>query len=86
MLKYIAMGIANAINFVRPDRLVLVSPLMRYAPFADALQRAIRSLVLIELADRVRIDLWDQPAARSAETAGWLALASLYCEGWVGAV
>jgi hypothetical protein len=32
--------------------------------------------------ERERIDVWDQPAARSAETAGWLALASLYYEGW----
>ena len=37
---------------------------------------------LAKLVKRVRIDLWDQGDSHSAETAGWLALASLYREGW----
>jgi predicted NBD/HSP70 family sugar kinase len=82
VLKYLACGLANAINFVRPHRLVLVSPLTRSMAFGDALLRQIRSNVLTELADRVRIDFWDEPAAGSAETAGWLALANLFFGGW----
>ena len=39
--------------------------------------------LLVQLADRVHIDLWDQPALNTAETAGWLALASLYRDGWI---
>jgi predicted NBD/HSP70 family sugar kinase len=82
ILQYLACGLSNAINFVRPDRLVLVSELTRYPAFNDRLLREIRSGVLFELVERVRIDVWDQPGAVSAETAGWLALAGLYQEGW----
>ncbi len=82
MLKYLACALSNAVNFVRPNRLVLVSELTRYATFNDQLLREIRAGILFELVDRVRIDVWDQPGAVSAETAGWLALAGLYQEGW----
>jgi predicted NBD/HSP70 family sugar kinase len=82
MLQILACGLSNAINFVRPNRLVLVSELTRHARFCDRLLREVRRGILFELADRVRIDLWDQPGAVSAETAGWLALAALYQEGW----
>jgi predicted NBD/HSP70 family sugar kinase len=82
LIKYLAMGLANACNFVRPARLVLVSRLARNPEFTSLLVRSIRSLLLVQLADRVHIDLWDQPALNTAETAGWLALASLYRKGW----
>jgi predicted NBD/HSP70 family sugar kinase len=82
MLQLLACGLSNAVNFVRPNRLVLVSELTRYPVFNDRLLREIRAGVLFELVDRVRIDVWDQPGAVSAETAGWLALAGLYQEGW----
>jgi predicted NBD/HSP70 family sugar kinase len=82
VLKYLAAGLSNVINFIRPNRLVVVSELTRYPAFSDALVRATRSRLLVELVHRVRIDLWDQVDAHSAETAGWLALASLYREGW----
>jgi hypothetical protein len=70
------------VNFVRPHRLVLVSNLLRYDTFSVPLVRQIRGMLLSELADRVRIDLWDQPAFQSAETAGWAALANLYTDAW----
>ena len=82
ILKYLSCGLANIVNFVRPHRLVLVSPLTRSPAFSDALIRMIRGGVLAELADRVKIDFWDEPAAGSAETAGWLALADLFFGGW----
>jgi predicted NBD/HSP70 family sugar kinase len=82
MMRFLACGLSNAVNFVRPNRLVLVSEMARYSAFNDRLLREIRAGVLFELAERVRIDVWDQPGAVSAETAGWLALAGLYQEGW----
>lgn len=82
MLDLLAMGLANAVNFTRVNRLVLVSELNRHAQFVQYLTTAIRAHVLNEIMERVRLDFWDQPAARSAETAGWLALASFYYEGW----
>jgi predicted NBD/HSP70 family sugar kinase len=76
------MGLANAVNFIRPNRLVVTSEMTRYPEFMDALLRSTRARLLGELVKRVRIDMWDQAGAQSAETAGWLALASLYREGW----
>jgi predicted NBD/HSP70 family sugar kinase len=82
VMDYLSAGLANAVNFVRPNRLVLTSEMTRFPAFSDALQRSIRSRLLQELVKRVRIDLWDQANSHSAETAGWLALATLYREGW----
>lgn len=79
---HLAMGLSNAVNFMRPNRLVIVSELTRYSAFCDHLLRTIREKFLFELVNHVRVDLWDQPGAVSAESAGWLALAGLYQEGW----
>lgn len=80
--SHLAMGLSNAANFMRPNRLVIVSELTRYSGFCDHLLRTIREKLLFELVNHVRVDLWDQPGAVSAESAGWLALAGLYQEGW----
>lgn len=82
MTKYLACALANSVNFVRPHRLVLVSPFTRYPAFGNALVRMTRAMVLPQLVDRVRFDLWDEPGAGSAETAGWLAMAELLFGGW----
>ncbi len=79
---YLANGIVNVVNFMRPHRLVIVSELTRYPSVCDLLTRSVRSRLLGELVNRVRFDLWDQPVGNPAETAGWLALANLYYDGW----
>lgn len=82
MTKFLACGLANAVNFVRPHRLVLVSPFTRFPAFGDALMRLARAMVLPQLVDRVRFDLWDEPGTGSAESAAWLAMAELLHGGW----
>jgi predicted NBD/HSP70 family sugar kinase len=82
VLDYLSATLANAVNFIRPNRLVLTSEITRFPAFSDALLRGIRARLLAEIVKRVRIDLWDQADSHSAETAGWLALATLYREGW----
>ena len=82
VLRHLATGLANAVNFMRPHRLVVVSEMTRFPVFTDHLLRLTRGQLLKELSDLVRIDIWDQPATRSAETAGYLALANLYGDGW----
>lgn len=82
MSQYLACALANAINFVRPHRLVLVTPFTRHPMFAQALFRQVRDMVLPQLVDRVKLDLWDEPDAGSAETAAWLAMAELLYGGW----
>jgi len=78
MIELLALGLANPINFIRPHRVVLVSQYARYQPFMTALLREIRSRVMIELVGRVQFHHWDQAAAATAETAGWLGLAAVY--------
>jgi predicted NBD/HSP70 family sugar kinase len=82
VLKYLSAGLANAVNFIRPNRLVITSEVTRFPAFSDALVREVRAKLLAELVKRVRVEMWDQADGHSAEAAGWLALASLYREGW----
>ena len=79
---YLAAGLANAVNFIRPNRLVIASPLKTSSAFDEALVGRTRDRLLGALVDRVCIDRWDQPAAAFAEAAGWLALTSIYRTGW----
>jgi glucokinase len=82
IIDFLSAGLANAANFIRPNRLVIASETTRYPGFIDALLRSIRPRLLRELVKRVRIDMWDHVDSHSSEAAGWLALASLYREGW----
>jgi len=82
MTQLLAMGIGNSANFMRPHRLVLVSDLMKYRPFAKALEREIRTMLLPEISERLRIDPWELSDFESAETAAWAALANLYANDW----
>ncbi|HTV48526.1 MAG TPA: ROK family protein [Phycisphaerae bacterium] len=82
LIELLSMGIANGVNFVRPHRLVLVSDLTRSKKFDQTLMRRIDSMLLPELATRVRIDAWDIQSFNTAETAGWTALAGFYSDSW----
>ena len=82
MLDHLGMGFGNAVNFIRPNRLVLVSDLTQHAAFTDALVERVKHYMLHNLVQYVKVDLWDQSGARPAESAGWLALASIYFKGW----
>ena len=82
MVELFATGVANAITFTRPNRVVMISELTRHNQFANHMVEAIRNQVMGMIAQRVRFDLWDQPATNPAETAGYLALASFYYQGW----
>jgi len=82
MVDLLGMGFGNAVNFIRPNRLVLVSELTQHPAFTEALIERIRHYMLHNLVQYVKVDLWDQSGARPAESAGWLALASIYFKGW----
>ncbi len=82
MLRYLARGLANVANFSRPHRLVLASELATCQPFYERLLAAVRAELLPEIRERLTIETWERPAAADATTGAWLALASLYREGW----
>ncbi len=75
---HLAMGIGNAINFIRPNRVLLTGSVTEALPFSNELLSRIRRFLLAPLVDRVRIDIWDAPAIPMPEAAGWVALAAIY--------
>lgn len=83
IIGYLAMAIGNAINLLRPRRVVLASEFNRHRAFTDRLLGEVRDAILGTLLDRVRLELWDRPEVDFAEAAGWLALASIYRREWV---
>jgi len=76
--QLLALGLANAANFVRPHRLVLASDLTRHTRYYHKLLDAMRRTLLAPVAERMRIDTWDEPLPQGAEAAGWLALDLIY--------
>jgi predicted NBD/HSP70 family sugar kinase len=82
VMGYLALALGNAVNFVRPHRLVLVSQFVRNVTFAETMSRLTRAMVLPGMVERVSFDSWDQPARGSAETAAWLGMAELLYGGW----
>ena len=82
MIDLLAIGFSNALNFTRVNRLVLIGEFTRHERFTQTLIESTRSRTLRQVAERIKCDLWHHTAARTAETAGWLPLASLYYEGW----
>jgi predicted NBD/HSP70 family sugar kinase len=82
ILKHLSTGLGNAVNFTRVERLVLVSRLLRHAPFLEALLKGVRGQFMAAMAQRIEVEIWDQPVLRLAETAGWLAIAGLLLPGW----
>ena len=86
MIELLSIGLANCVNFVRPHRVVLVSPFTRFSPFTDSLMKAVRSRLMRALSDRVVFHYWDQGAHSPGEAAGWLALAAVYYPHWAKAI
>lgn len=82
--ELLALGLANAANFVRPHRLVLASELTRHTRFYHALLDAMRRTLLTPVAERMRIDTWEDPAPQGAEAAGWLALDMIFRSAGTG--
>lgn len=82
MIELVGLGLANAINLLRPHRLVLASSLVGCERFIERLLQSVRAQTLEDFAGRLQIDSWDRPAAQSGETAAWLALLPLYRSGW----
>ncbi|TVR49982.1 MAG: ROK family protein [Puniceicoccaceae bacterium] len=78
ILDYLALGLSNAINLVRPARFVIWSRMLGSKVFQEALIERVRQLLLPDMAERVKISARGDEAVRSAQTAAWLALQELY--------
>lgn len=78
ILDLLCTGLANAVNFVRPGRLVIASPLVRHACFVNRLQNDLTDRILPGIRSRVQLSFWEQPCVQSAQNAAWLALADVF--------
>jgi len=75
ILYLTSCGIANAVNLMKPHRLVLVSPFAKHADFRTLLAGAIEGEMLASLRERVAIDWWREPTQAPAVVAACPALA-----------
>jgi predicted NBD/HSP70 family sugar kinase len=82
ILDYLACGLGNALNFVRPERLVLVSSWLNHGTIQQALIDQTLKQAFPPIAERVRIECVTGPGTTSAENAGWLAIAELLEGNW----
>ena len=86
MMDLLATGLSNAVNFTRISRLVIASELTACQAFTEALTERVRALVLSQLEQRLRIDLWDRSESQPSRVAASLVLAYLYTSRWASLV
>lgn len=82
VLNHLSRAIANAVNFMRPHRVVLAGALAAIAPFADALREGVRRELFPALSSRVRFERWEGSSADMVLGAGHLAIASVLDPSW----
>src|SRR5690606_18693792 len=75
LVEFLALGLSNAVNFVRPARLILTSRLAGAPRLYGRLVPRVRDLLLRSIAERIAIDTWDRPHGGFADAAACLALA-----------
>ncbi len=72
-----ARGLANATVFARPHRMVVAGTPARHARFRAELERAWREFLPAVFRDRIALEWYATQGTISAETAGWLAIATI---------
>ncbi len=82
MTDWLAMGISNAVQLLRPHRVVLVSELTRFDAWYKRLLGSARSALLAALRRRVCFERWDEPLSSPAESAAHRALSAVYDAAW----
>lgn len=82
VIESLSLGVANAVQLVRPSRLVFASELAQAGPFIRLFEEALKRQLLDVLRDRIIIEWWSVAHIQTAQTAGWLALATLFSNVW----
>ncbi|MEM1446361.1 MAG: ROK family transcriptional regulator [Planctomycetota bacterium] len=82
MLDALAMGVGNALQMLRPHRLVVVSEFTGYAGFQNGWFDRLRDQLFPELRERIVFECWDRPLSSPAESAAHLGLAALFDGRW----
>ncbi|MFA9479803.1 ROK family protein [Phycisphaerales bacterium AB-hyl4] len=82
IIELLAHGLANAVNLLRVETLVLATRLPDSQPFLDKLADAVRSHVLAELNRRLQIQSHIDTQTQPPDAAAQAALARLFYDGW----
>ncbi|MDB5326056.1 MAG: sugar kinase [Phycisphaerales bacterium] len=82
VMNHLCTGLSNAVNFLRAQRLILISPLAESSRLRQAVLDGTKALLMPPLDRAVSIEFWDQPAVTAAQNAAWLANAELLWTGW----
>ena len=82
MFEHLVCGLSNAANFLRLQRMVIVSPLPRSSAFNSELIAEVKDRLLSVLATRITIEFWEEAASAPGENAAWLGLAEFILGGW----
>lgn len=82
MLDHVAYAFANAVNLIRPHRLVLISPLANLDELTREIDARLRPRLLPALSERVRVESVAAPAGAESIAAGWLGLTSIFHPNW----
>ena len=79
----LALVLANAASFIRPDRMVLAGELMQQPVFFHLLTDGMRRTMLRPVAERMRIEPWRGASGEgtAGEDAAWLGLDLVFGEG-----
>ena len=78
VLEHLTTGLANAVNFIRPTRLIIASPLVRHAILQQHLSDQLPAHILPGIRSQVSIGFWEQSCLQSAHNAAWLAMAEVF--------
>lgn len=82
LIEVLGMGISNAVNLVRPHRLVMVTRYADYPRFIKTIEQLIRNDTLDDIADKMKVTIWPEANRDNAIEAAFLALAAVYSEDW----
>ncbi|MEZ6190423.1 MAG: ROK family protein [Phycisphaerales bacterium] len=82
LIEVLGMGISNAVNLVRPHRLVMVTRYADHPRFIKTIEQLIRNDTLDDIADKMKVTIWPKANSDNAIEAAFLALAAVYSEDW----
>jgi predicted NBD/HSP70 family sugar kinase len=77
IVRHLGRTLANTVNLLRPQRLVLTGPLTQVPGLAAMLEVLVRRRAMPVLAQRVAVEVWSHQAPRLADLAAWLALGAI---------
>lgn len=76
--EYLLIGLANAVNFCRPNHVTIMTDLTNMEDYMNDLITNIKKQTLREFASRIQMQHWIEPNAQPTASSAALALAQIY--------